>query len=400
MVPTKADADLWMRKHQDGHYEYIARFVDDVVAFAKDPMAVMQELAKTYVMKGVGAPRYYLGGDVLELNEQWMSQGLTHAFSAETYIHQILPKMAELLGLQQFAKRETPMDVNYHPELDTSPLLDVDGIAKYRSLIGSLNWILTLGRFDIAYALSSMSRYNMAPRKGHMDAVSRIFGYLRKHSKGKIVIDPSIPKVRNEANVSTGFDWNEFYPDACEDIPSDCPPSCGKMAHLTCYVDADHARDKLTRRSVTGIVLLVNNTPLMWISKRQKTVETSTYGSELVAARIAIDLIIEWRYKLRMLGVVIEESSYLVGDNMAVVINTTLPSSSLKKKHQACNYHRVREAIAAGFVKFGHIDSSENVADICTKPLGGPEFSRLIGKYLFRVPDCLDVVKREDQNHE
>ena len=163
MVPTKADADLWMRKHQDGYYEYIARFVDDVVAFAKDPMAVMQELAKTYVMKGVGAPRYYLGGDVLELNEQWMSQGLTYAFSAETYIHQILPKMAELLGLQQFAKRETPMHVNYHPELDTSPLLDVDSIAKYRSLIGSLNWILTLGRFDIAYALSTMSRYNMAP---------------------------------------------------------------------------------------------------------------------------------------------------------------------------------------------------------------------------------------------
>ena len=117
-----------------------------------------------------------------------------------------------------------------------------------------------------------------------MDAVSKIFEYLRKHSKGKIVIDPSIPKVRNEANVSTGFDWNEFYPNACEDIPNDCPPSCGKMAHLTCYVDADHARDKLTRRSVTGIVLLVNNTPLMWISKRQKTVETSTYGSGLVAA--------------------------------------------------------------------------------------------------------------------
>ena len=59
-----------------------------------------------------------------------MSQGLTHAFSAETYIPQILAKMAELLGLQQFAKRETPMDVNYHPELDTSPLLDSNSIAK------------------------------------------------------------------------------------------------------------------------------------------------------------------------------------------------------------------------------------------------------------------------------
>jgi hypothetical protein len=55
---------------------------------------------------------------------------------------------------------------------------------------------------------------------------------------------------------------------------------------------------KLLEESVTGIILLVNNTPLVWISKRQKTVESSTYGSELVAARVAIDLIIEMRYKL------------------------------------------------------------------------------------------------------
>ena len=106
-------------------------------------------------------------------------------------------------------------------------------------------------------------------------------------------------------------------------------------------MDADHVRDKVTHRSVTRIVLLINNTPLTWISKRQKTVETSTYGPELVAARIAIDLIVEWRYKLQMLGIQIEESSYLVGDNMSVVINTILPSLALKKKHQACNYHHI-----------------------------------------------------------
>ena len=66
--PTKADPDLWMRKHPDGYYEYIARFVDDVIAFSKDPLKIMKELETTYVMKGVGAPRYYLGGDVLELD--------------------------------------------------------------------------------------------------------------------------------------------------------------------------------------------------------------------------------------------------------------------------------------------------------------------------------------------
>ena len=57
--PSKADPDLWYRKVGD-HYEYIARFVDDVIAFSKDPMAMMRELEKVYIMKGVGNPQYYL----------------------------------------------------------------------------------------------------------------------------------------------------------------------------------------------------------------------------------------------------------------------------------------------------------------------------------------------------
>ena len=122
-----------------------------------------------------------------------------------------------------------------------------------------------------------------------------------------------------------------------KDIPDKLPTPHGNVAKVTCFVDADHARDQVSRRSVTGIGLMVNNTPLAFMSKRQKTVETSTYGSELVAARIAVDMVIEWRQTLRMLGVKIEEKSWMVGDNMSVIINTTLPSSSLKKKHQTCN---------------------------------------------------------------
>jgi len=141
------------------------------------------------------------------------------------------------------------------------------------------------------------------------------------------------------------------------------------------------------------MILLVNNTPLIWVSKRQKTVETSTYGSELVAARLAIDLIIEMRYKFRMLGVKLEKQTLMVGDNMSVVLNTTIPSSSLKKKHLACSYHRVREAIAGKFVIFGHIDSVINLADIGTKPLPTLTFHRLIDPYLFRYPRHLIEAK-------
>ena len=111
--------------------------------------------------------------------------------------------------------------------------------------------------------------------------------------------------------------------------------------------------------------------------------ETSTYGSELVAARIATDLIIEMRYTLRMLGVPVEEESLLLGDNMSVVLNTTIPSSPLKKKHNAVAYHRVCEAIAAGIIKFAHIDSSENIADILTKSVDKGTFNHLKRKCQF-----------------
>lgn len=235
----------------------------------------------------------------------------------------------------------------------------------------------------------------MAPRSGHMDELQRVFGYLQKYPKGMIAIDIADPPIRKDIVYTTGQHWIEFYPDAEEDIPADMLEPAGMEARLTVYVDADHARNQVTRRSVTGIMMLLNNTPLVWISKRQKTVETSTYGSELVAARIAIDLIVEMRYKLRLLGVRLEDQTVMLGDNMSVVLNTTIPSSNLKKKHLACSYHRVREAIAGKFVKFGHVRSEHNLADINTKPLGSVAFHRLIDPYLFRNPVHLRAAKGE-----
>ena len=80
---------------------------------------------------------------------------------------------------------------------------------------------------------------------------------------------------------------------------------------------------------------------------------------------------------------------------MAVVLNTTIPSSALKKKHQACNYHKVRESIAAGFIKFAHIRSEENLADILTKPLAHLQFHHLTSECLFRRPLTVTEHKEE-----
>jgi len=155
--PSKADPDLYIKRLPDGSYEYIARYVDDVIAFAKDPMKIMKELQKTYSMKGVGTPQYYLGGDVIELPKDWYNEQVYTAFSAKTYIQNVVPKLSKMCEKEQFHKYSTPFEESYHPEEDTSDLCDADNISKYKSLLGSANWVVTLGRFDITYAVNTLS---------------------------------------------------------------------------------------------------------------------------------------------------------------------------------------------------------------------------------------------------
>ena len=96
-----------------------------------------------------------------------------------------------------------------------------------------------------------------------------------------------------------------------------------------------------------------------------------------------------------MLGLDLEEKSWMVGDNMSVIISTTLPSSGLKKKHLSCNCHKVREAIAGGFIIFGHIDSKDNQSDMLTKPVDSTTFDKQRCMHLFRKPKTLQTMIQE-----
>ena len=398
--PSKADFDLWIRP-QNGYYEYVTTYVDDILAFSKNPMSIIEEIRKDFSLKGVGKPEYYLGGNfhsvtgIQEANDddhtphlssKWLKEGVKMAFSARTYIDQCMNKLEEMMGTV-FPTKGSPMSDLYHPEVDDSPLLTPEEHSKFRSLVGCANWLVTLGRFDIAYAVNTLSRFSMAPRQGHLQAMMRVFGYLKKWSKGTIIIDPKYPD-HSQFDIADYDTWKEFYPDAEEMIPGpeERPEPKGPKVRITVYKDADHAHDVVTRRSVSGVLLFLNNTPVKWVTKRQKTVETSTYGAELVAAKIATELILEYRYALRMMGAEPDGPALLLGDNNSVVLNCTMPSSVLKKKASACSYHRVREAIASGVMKFAHITSDMNYADILTKPVPGPQFRELVRPLLFRVP--------------
>ena len=125
----------------------------------------------------------------------------------------------------------------------------------------------------------------------------------------------------------------------------------------------------MTRRSQSGILIFCNCAPIIWYSKRQNTVETSTFGSEFQAIKNAVELTEALRYKLRMFGAPIDGATNVFCDNEAVYKNTSLPESTLKKKHHSIAYHRCREAVAAGTVRVAKEGTKTNLADLFTKIL-------------------------------
>jgi hypothetical protein len=137
------------------------------------------------------------------------------------------------------------------------------------------------------------------------------------------------------------------------------------------------------RRSRTGFILYLNNTPIIWYSKKQGTIESAVFGAEFVAMRTGMKASRALCYKLRMRGIPIEEPTCCYGDNMSVIHNTQRPESTLKKKSNSICYHFCREEVAMGEAMTCHIRSEDNPADISTKLIpGGMERHRICQKIL------------------
>ena len=202
--------------------------------------------------------------------------------------------------------------------------------------------------------------------------------------KLKLVFDPKDVKLDESCfhRVSTS-EWKEFYGNVAEEIPVDMPTPLGRAVSTTCFVDADHAGNLVTRRSHSGIIIFIQNAPILWYSRRQNTVETSSFGSEFVAMRIAKEMIVGLRYKLRMFGTPVEQPTDILCDNRGVVKNTSIPSSVLSKRHNAINYHSVREATAASIIRVGKEDTATNIADLFTKMLPRERRNELLSQFTY-----------------
>ena len=146
--------------------------------------------------------------------------------------------------------------------------------------------------------LATRNCFGAAPRKGHLELAVSSFGYL-KFSKGrKLAIDSrALQFERNCPDYELlRPDFLEDYPHAKEEVDPKLPAPHGTPLEVTILVDADHAHDLLTRRSLTGMLVYVGSTPVAWSAKRQGCVATSTYAAEFMALCAATEQAVNIRY--------------------------------------------------------------------------------------------------------
>ena len=243
----------------------------------------------------------------------------------------------------------TPMNATYTPELDVTGELDESGVTYFQELVGILRWATEIGRVDILFEVSLLSQYQAtSPREEHLAQLLHIFAFLRTHPKLTLYMSPELPHIDYGDFRTNRSDFAEIYRDAEEELPHQMPVPRGRGLTTTAFVDASHAANKVTRRSHSGYIVFINRAPILWYSKRQQTVGTSTFSAEFIALKVCLEAIEHLRFKLCCFGIPVPkgERAHVFCENERVVKNTTNVESALNK-----NIHRLLTTIADGWLQ-------------------------------------------------
>jgi hypothetical protein len=198
---SKAEGDVRMRECND-HCEYIAFYVDDLLIASRTPEVIIQALPGIHGFKlnGVGPLSYHLGCDYFHDKDG------TLCCAPRKYIAQMQEQFERMFNHK--AKDYTSSlekAIIPRQKTETSAELDANRIKMYQSLIGSMKWAVSLGLFDIHTATMTMSRFRVAPRKGHLERLKWIYGYLKKFSTSAIRVRVEEPDFT--ALPEQDFDW-------------------------------------------------------------------------------------------------------------------------------------------------------------------------------------------------
>jgi hypothetical protein len=324
------DPCVYYRSTVDGRM-FVIVYVDDLVLITetehgmeklKDNIKAESEVAE------LGNLKFYLKlvSRKDEEGNVYLSQG--------PYIRSILDRY----GMSQCKPVSTPLDPGIVLQKNTDDINDetkkLMEKVPYRQAIGSLQYLVQGTRPDIAFAVSKLGQYSSNPEMKHWNALKHVLRYLQSTADFELKIE--IGEVRIDA-----------------------------------FCDADWASCIDERKSQTGYLVRVGNSPVIWKSYKQKCISLSTQEAEYISITECTKEILWITQLLKEIGL---EDCYqypirIRTDNQAAMILASKPIMTGRSKHIEIKYHFVQDVVARGIMKLEYVQSTENAADIFTKAL-------------------------------
>ncbi|GJX51303.1 retrovirus-related pol polyprotein from transposon TNT 1-94 [Tanacetum coccineum] len=323
------DPTLFTRK-SGKHILLVQIYVDDIIFASTDHNACnifSKEMSSKFQMSMMGQMTFFLG---LQISQ---SPGGIFINQAK-YALETLKKY----GMDLTDPVDTPMVDRL--KLDEDLLgIPVDQ-TRFRGMVGSLMY-LTSSRPDLVFAVCMCARYQAKPTKKHLEAIKRIFRYLK-------------------GTINMGL-W----------YPKDNAMS------LTAYADADHAGCQDSRRSTSGSAQFLGDRLVSWSSKKQRSTAISTTEAEYIAMSGCCAQILWMRSQLKDYGFLFNKIPLYCDNKSAIALSCNNVQHS-RSKHIDIRHHFIREQVENGVVELYFVETNYQLADILTKALPRERFEFLL----------------------
>ena len=338
------DSCVYHKELSDKSFIYLLLYVDDMLIAARsisDIGLLKTQLRNEFEMKDLGAAKKILGMEIIrdrKAGKLYLSQG--------KYIEKVLQRF----GMFDSKPVSTPLATHFKLSASLSPQTDEEerfmASVPYSSAVGSIMYAMVCTRPDISQAVSVVSRYMANPGKTHWQAVKWILRYLRGTMNFGLIFDRDV------------------------DLSS----------KVTGFVDSDYAGDLDKRRSLTGYVFTLCGSAISWKATLQSTVALSTTEAEYMAAAEAVKEAIWLKGLVNDLGLKQDRISVFC-DSQSAIHLTKNQMYHERTKHIDVRYHFLREIVTEGLIQILKIATTENPADMMTKP---------VAVYKFKL--CLDLI--------
>jgi hypothetical protein len=252
---------------------------------------------------------------------------------------QYIDDVVERFGQANYKPVDNPCATGLKLSKSQSPGTEAERIAMrskpYRSLIGCLLYITTCTRPDIAFVVTQLSRFLENPGQQHWNAAVRVLRYLKSTRQHGIIYQGGTGSVT-----------------------------------LKAYSDADWGTNLDDRRSVSGVMVMIGNAPVVFKSKFQRTVALSSAAAEYMALSLCVQEVLWTRAMLTDIGAIQLNATKIWEDNQGAIALAQNSGYHARTKHVDIRHRFIRENVERGTVTVEYIDTKNQLADILTKALG------------------------------